>query len=456
MTKVKVKITVQQTSTVSDTTVWIGSTTLSKLKMPSYGSATLQYGSSKTLVQIQSIPKWSGIRIHPTLASNLGISNGTQLSVVYKSSSSTISLGPLIGVIIRRIKSSDPENLLGKNSSFGREFAEACNLYGASSFFFTQDDIRLEDPFVGGWSYQDGTWKKGYFPIPNLIYNRLTSRVIENSENVQQFIKDSKAKYGTQTFNEKYLNKNEVFDALKSEGVLTASLPESHLLVNSQTLKMMLTRYSSVFLKPIKGSLGKGIIRIRREGSQTYHCHTVSMGGLRKQTYESFSKLISAMSGKFKSASYQIQQGIDLISVNGRPVDFRALVQRNSKGQWAITSIVARIAGNQTFVSNLARGGTLSSVSSALAMSNLNIQQRPLVQARLRKCSLDVARGIESQIQNHFAELGIDIAADTKGRVWLLEVNSKPSKEDNSPLYDHKIRPSVRQIIQYSKYLTKF
>ncbi|MCR8642063.1 YheC/YheD family protein [Paenibacillus sp. N1-5-1-14] len=456
MTKLKVKITVQQTSTVSETTVAIGSQVISKLKLPSRGSIILQYGNTQTTVHILSIPKWNGLRLQPNLASNLGLLSGSQLSCVYRPSSNTLTIGPLIGVIIRRIKASDPENLLGNNSSFGREFAEACNLYGASMFFFTHDDIHLDQPYVSGWTYHEDQWRKSHFPIPNIIYNRLTSRSIESSTTVQQFMRDSKLNYDTQTFNEKYLNKNEVFDALKHEGILTHSLPESHLLLNSNMLKTMLAKYPSVFLKPIKGSLGKGIIRVRREGANTYHCHTVSMGGLRRQTYPTFAKLITAMSGKFKSASYQIQQGVDLIAVNGRPVDFRALVQRNSKGIWAITSIVARIAGNQTFVSNLARGGTLHNVESALSMSNLNPQQRSLVKVRLRKCALDVAKGIENQIQSHFAELGVDLAADTNGRVWLLEVNSKPSKEDNSPLNDHKIRPSVRRIIQYSKYLAKF
>jgi hypothetical protein len=35
-------------------------------------------------------------------------------------------------------------------------------------------------------------------------------------------------------------------------------------------------------------------------------------------------------------------------------------------------------------------------------------------------------------------------------------VNSKPSKNDNTTLNEGKIRPSVRMIIQYARYISGF
>jgi D-alanine-D-alanine ligase-like ATP-grasp enzyme len=51
--------------------------------------------------------------------------------------------------------------------------------------------------------------------------------------------------------------------------------------------------------------------------------------------------------------------------------------------------------------------------------------------------------------------LGIDLAVSKGGRVWLLEVNSKPSKNDNTAMPDQKIRPSVRQLILYCRHLAQ-
>jgi hypothetical protein len=222
-------------------------------------------------------------------------------------------------------------------------------------------------------------------------------------------------------------------------------------------LKSMCSRYSSVFLKPVRGSLGKGIIRISRlEGNQFQALHTTG-AGTRKQQHTSLVKLFSTISAKMKTVRYQVQQGLQLIEIQKRPVDFRALVQKNLTGKWTITSIVARTASSDHFVSNLARGGTLSTALEAVTKSNLQsgVSRNEAVR-RLQQAALHIARGVDEQIPAHFGELGIDLALDTSGRVWLLEVNSKPSKNDNTPLHENKIRPSVRMMIQYSRFLSGF
>jgi len=176
------------------------------------------------------------------------------------------------------------------------------------------------------------------------------------------------------------------------------------------------------------------------------------LNGARRITFSTLQQLFASVSSHMRTRRYQIQQGLKLMEVGGRPVDYRALVQRNQQGQWAITSVMARIAANNTFVSNLARGGSLSTVSEAVAKSNLAPGIRTAVYARLRNAALNIAKGVDTQIEGHFAELGVDLAVDSGGRVWLLEVNSKPSKDDNTPATDNKIRPSVKQLVLYSQF----
>lgn len=455
MSRVRTKITVLHSGNLNETTVLMGDELLKKLKISSQASIQLRCGSARRDVQLQPVKKSAGLRIHSQLAADLGIHHDCVLWLSYKPGTKVLILGPLIGVMLRKVHAQTPDRLFGKQSLFCKEMTEACEKYGAQVFFFTQDDISIDLTAVNGWIFMDNQWVHKRFPIPGMIYNRLTSRVIENSAKVQHFMKIAKTTYHTQIFNEKYLSKHEVFQALKQEQHLLPALPESRLLHHAQVLKNMLTRYSTVFIKPVRGSLGRGITRIRHHGSEGYVCDQTSANGLRRNTYPTLTKLAQALSRKVKTKSYQIQQGIDIVTVGGRPVDFRAIVQRGATGTWGITSIVARIASNQTFVSNLARGGTLSTVSAALEKSNVLPQHRLAIQSKLRKYAVEIAKGIEQQIPHHFAELGIDLAADVRGRVWLIEVNSKPSKEDNSPLEPGKIRPSVKQIIQYALFLHK-
>ncbi|TBL75076.1 YheC/YheD family protein [Paenibacillus thalictri] len=455
MKRTKINVHVQNSRIFADErVVLLGEAIIKKWKVPAGQTLSLKFGSAKHDVKVASISHPSAIRMSESLASKLGLSSGRQVCFQYKPAARTIHIGPLIGVMVSRVIPGSPDRPFGTITSFCREMTDACEAHGAFVYFFTPDDITSHSDTVKGYTFSS-RWTKSTFPVPHVIYNRLTSRRYENRPVVQQFMQYAKTHHRTSIFNEKYLNKNEVFDALKKESSIQVYLPESHLLKNSQTLKSMCSKYATVFLKPITGSLGKGIIRIKRQSDGSYICHLTSINGVRKQSYPGFTQLFSALSGKIKTQRFQIQQGLDLISVAGRPVDFRALVQRGETGQWGVTSIVGRIAGNHHFVSNLARGGSLTTVKDAVSRSNSANKAGALL--KLQRASLQIAKGVETQIDGHFAELGVDLAMDTSGRVWLLEVNSKPSKDDNSQLsVDKKVRPSVRKMVQYARSLAKF
>lgn len=456
MPKSKVMIQLHNTSLFLDQNDLTVSESLMKyLKIPANQHVNFRFGSHKQSLKVIPAPGTNELRMSEFLARKLGIHRGTQLRIHYKTSSQTLCIGPLIGVMVSRANPGRPDRPFGAITAFCKELTEACRSQGAFVYFFTPQEIRSTNSSMEGWNYNGG-WNKSVFPIADVIHNRLTTRKLENRPSVQYFMKEVKSKYNASVFNEQYLNKTEVFQALNNESGLRHYLPESHHFRNFENLKIMCGKYSVVFLKPVRGSLGKGIIRVSHRGGPNYICHFTGESGVRAQTFSSLAQVFSAVSGKMRKNKYQIQQGVQMIAINRRPVDFRALVQKNLHGQWGITSIVARIAGNHHFVSNLARGGSLSTVKDALIKSNLPTATRPIVQQRLRKASMEISEGIERQIDAHFGELGVDLAVDTNGRVWLLEVNSKPSKNDNTQLSDHKIRPSVKQIIQYSKFLSGF
>lgn len=456
MTSTKMTIHVQSMGgLLQDQTLLLGERAARSHKIPSGGTVSLQYGASKHQVKVVSASHLDGLRIGESFARKLGLHHGAQVGVRYKASSKTLVIGPLIGVMMSRVYSGSPDRPFGSNTAFCKELVDTCQSHGAFVYFFTVEDIPSSQQQIEGWTYY-GRWRKSGFPIPDVVYNRLTTRKLENNSRVQHFMKEVKSRYGTTVFNEKYLDKTDVFDALKQDASLIRYLPESHLFKNFQMLKSMASRHSVVFLKPITGSLGKGIIRISRISGQSYSCQTTSLNGTIRQTFPNIEAVFSSISSKLKQRRYQIQQGLHLIETGGRPVDFRALVQRNNLGVWGVTSVVARIAGSNHFVSNLARGGTLSRVKEALAKTNLTAVQQRNASANLRKAALDIAKGIETQVKGHFGELGVDLAVDSNGKVWLLEVNSKPSKNDGTPLAEGAIRPSVKQTVLYARYLAGF
>ncbi|MCD9022761.1 YheC/YheD family protein [Cohnella silvisoli] len=455
MSTPKIDVQVISSSILSDDVLMLGESLMKQLKIPAQQHLVLQFGSFRHSVTIVPVPRYEGLRISQTLARRMCIFSGIPLRIQYQTATRTLALGPLIGVLISRDNSQQLEKPFGDITMFCREMTDACRSQGAYVYFFTPSAIGSNLSSVEGWVYTKG-WLKMMLPAPDVVNNRLTSRKLENNPIVQQFMKEIKHRYGAHVFNEKFLDKSEVFDALKKDSSLQKYLPESHSLQNYTMLKSMCSRYSAVFLKPVRGSLGKGIIRLSRIGPENWQASYATVGGTKRQTYTSLVKLFSTISGKMKTVRYLVQQGLTLIEIGGRPVDYRALTQKNASGKWAITSIVGRTAGTDHFVSNLARGGTLSTVRESVAKSNLPVQFRGDASSRLQRAALDIAKGVDTHIPAHFGELGIDLALDTSGRVWLLEVNSKPSKNDNTPLKEGKIRPSVRMIIQYARFISGF
>ncbi|RKN85522.1 YheC/YheD family protein [Paenibacillus ginsengarvi] len=457
MTSTKMTIHVQgMGGLLQEQSLVIGERAVRLHKIPTGSAVTLQFGAARHQVKVVSASHLDGIRIGEPLADKLGLHHGSVVGIRYKASSKTLSIGPLIGVMMSRVYSGSHDRPFGNNTTFCKELTDTCRTFGAFVYFFTASDVGSGHSTVKGWAWSGRSWYKADFPVPDVVYNRLTTRKLENDPGVQQFMREVRSRHGAAVFNEKYLDKTDVFEALKKDASLLKYLPESHMFKNFQMLKSMSSRHQVVFLKPITGSLGKGIIRIARLSSQSYSCQTTSLNGTVRQTFPSLEAAFGSLSGKLKQRRYQIQQGLHLIETGGRPIDFRALVQRGSGGAWGVTSIVARIAGSNHFVSNLARGGSLSRVKEALAKTGLTALQQRNASVGLRKAALDIAGGIEKQVAGHFGELGVDLAVDMNGKVWLLEVNSKPSKNDGTPLAEGAIRPSVKQTVLYARYLAGF
>lgn len=457
MAKTKVKVYRIRTSALTDDhTVWIGSALLRKWGIAPHQSVNLRFGAFRASVKVVPVKKAGRVRVSEGLAAGMGLvgNAAASLRATYRPSTQTLVVGPLIGVIMPRAHPQQPDRPFGSMTAFCKELVDAAKLQGAFVYFFPPSGIGSDQSTIEGWTYANG-WKQGVFPLPDVLHNRLTSRKLENLPEVQKLFKESKSRYGTQVFNEKYLDKTEVFSALKQEPGLQRYLPESHAFTGYDVLRSMAAKHRTLFLKPIRGSLGKGIIRVTKLDNGSYACHFSELNGTRRVAYPSLAKVYATVSQRMKRQKFQIQQGLQIATVDGRPVDYRALVQKGLSGEWGITSIVGRIAGANHFVSNLAKGGTIAPAKVAIARSSIAPGRRGTSLARLRRASVDIAKGVERTIDAHFGELGVDLALDKTGRVWLLEVNSKPSKNDNTQLREGKMRPSVRMLVLYARHLAR-
>ncbi len=431
----------------SEHTIYVNSQIISQLNLPINRIIPIIFGSKKINVYVSVSSSKGKLLILPeSIASQLLIPNGIQIHGKYDKEKGLI-LGPTLGILLQNIYKNHTQEPFGEMTSFLKEIALVSKSKGTLSYAFTLEDIDLQNSSIKGWLLKGNRWEQNKLPIPDVIYNRISSRKFEfkHQESIQQL----KSKNYSHFFNDHFLNKWQVYDLLKNTSVQSI-LPNTKLYKNHTTIKEMLNKYPTSYLKPTNGSLGRGIIKVQKRGAE-YFVRLSKINGPLSLNYNSFAQMVKQLTPRLKSEPYIIQEGIDLITIKNRPVDFRILVQKNETGNWAITSMVARVADEQQFVSNLARGGTQSKVMHAIHLSNLNNRQK-VSPDYFTNYSLAIAKQIEASSNGSFAELGIDLGLDVNGKLWLLEVNAKPSKNNDPGLTG--ARPSVHRLIDYTRFLT--
>lgn len=411
----------------------------------------LQLGQKTVTCKMQTFSSNASlIRIRKDLADYLSIPDGIQLNLIYDPQHKRLLLGPVFGVLITSLIRT-PEGIFGSASSFCKELVQGAKTKGILAYIFTLNDLNYENQTVNGWIWLHGKWTQQPLPFPDSVYNRLASRRSENKAETVSMLEVFK-RTGIHYFNEHFLNKWQVHQAFSGNPEVSLYLPSTHLFKGFATIKEAVDRFPQVFLKPTNGSLGNGIYKISRAGNH-YTCQHSTMSGSVQKTYPKLTDLYKSIAPRISRSPYLVQQGLRLVRINGNPVDFRSLVQKDGNGRWTVTSIVGRIAPDQSIVSNLARGGTIMPVGQALLAASPWNGLRPS-KTQLSKTSLLLAENLESTMDGNFAELGIDLAVDTSGRIWLLEINAKPSKNDDQILTEqNKTRPSVKRLLNYILYL---
>jgi glutathione synthase/RimK-type ligase-like ATP-grasp enzyme len=349
------------------------------------------------------------------------------------------SISPVIALLTEIKEDHQPD--FGKVHSFCEELHQGISELGGSFYVFSINGFSEDG--VQGFYYENEAWIKGSLPLPNVVYNRVSSRRTELGKGFKGFVNKLDS-LGIRIFNHRFLSKWEIHEFLLKEEHLHPYIPETHL-YSEDVLGRMLDLHDEIYIKPVHGSQGRHIIRLVQEEGLI----NASFSSLPAKELTSFTNrkaLARALAPKVEKQLCVIQQGIHLSELNGRRMDFRVLCHKNAQNFWKVTSIVARVSAEQHFVSNIARGGEVLKPFHTLSLIFGKEHARQQI-ALMKELALETAEAIGLQAEGLTAELGIDIAIDIKGNLWLIEANSKPSK--NFEERTAKIRPSTKAIIEH-------
>lgn len=420
------------------------------LKLRPGTMVTLAFGQRRAKVHVSANHHHKQlILVDTATAQQLCLQDGFQLHLAYDAKKNALVFGPVFCILIDPVEHPSAPPVRGM-LPFLKAVTRQGQKQGILVFVASPQGVNPQQQQISGWHLRHQVWKAGEFPLPDVCYNRISSRTIEQSSETQailQYLERS-----CHFFNKQFLNKWQVHQLLSRSESLRHYLPETRLYESVSDLKDMLHKYPILYLKPANGSLGRGIIRlVRHERFISGQYATVS--AVVRKKFSTSRQLVLFLKPRVGRQPYLIQEGLKLIELNGRPVDFRILTQKDGSGKWRVTSMIARAAQNNTLVTNVARGGNIYNVKAILPL----LTHRPSEHTpqRLRQLAIAVARELESRLDGAYAEFGIDLAMDVYNNLWLLEVNAKPSKDENSFLGSDRNRPSVRCLLQYVIYAAK-
>lgn len=230
--------------------------------------------------------------------------------------------------------------------------------------------------------------------------------------------------------------------ALRKEPLLEPHLPDTERFDQSNLLAF-LRKYPVVFVKPCYGGGGRGVIKIVRAGDK---CSVQTTGKRFEAPCESVYRLVQPLT---RGKSYIVQQGIELLSISGRPIDFRVLLLRQKK-DWKLAGIMGKLAIRNQIVTNHCRGGSSIGLKQALQQAQGWKDEEC---AQVEKHMVEVAERIAGTLQKKYRyvnQLGLDMAVDSQKRIWLIEANTKPQynlfKDHENPALYKQIDETIRAL----------
>ncbi|CAG7644597.1 YheC/YheD family protein [Paenibacillus allorhizosphaerae] len=289
-----------------------------------------------------------------------------------------------------------------------------------------------------GYTFARGKYSYGKVKIPRVIHNRTFPTSSRSKKNLNGLNRISYVFNGCNRY-----SKYRIHQMLKS--AFKANIPRS-VNYSKSNLRRMMKQYDSLYIKPQKGSVGDGIMKLSRGHSGKWvaqlprRTHAGTKKNARKIVHQAA-----------KRKPYLIQEGISLAKYRGKPYDIRVSVQRGGDGNWHVTGIVGKVARKGSHVTNLARGG--KAVKCNILFQSLNHPKG--VSDSVKQLSLRITKYLGKRL-NRLADVGLDIGVNRQGKPYFIELNCRDQRYSfkkagmGSTFYDSYANP-----VRYAKYVLK-
>lgn len=303
---------------------------------------------------------------------------------------------------------------------------------GEQVMFFFAPQVNFDTLTVPGYTYskQNG-WTLKKHTLPKVIFhNALSSdqpslQTIRKLRNMEWYM-----------FNQPIGNKWRMTQTMRKWAPLAPHIPDTDYLLKPEEIDQWLERYPAVYLKPLTGSGGNGIMRVTKTQEGDYDITGETEALMTKDAFHSFIHECRA------NDHYLLQREIKLFAVENRKIDLRVFIIRDGDNKWRAISTVAKLGADDKIVTNLAAGGEMKSLDWVAEQARLQGVPVP-TQEQIERVAIASGDAIMEKYPK-VTHLGIDVALDYNGDLWLLDLNPSPtrktlSEEQKIAWYHHMV-----------------
>ncbi|MCC3379574.1 YheC/YheD family protein [Paenibacillus farraposensis] len=235
---------------------------------------------------------------------------------------------------------------------------------------------------------------------------------------------------------------------MQEHPVLRFHLPETNWISKARTFRM-LDEYRTVYIKPNYGSGGTGVIRAKKLGRR----YEIRCGSNRR-IVRSHAVRKAIRTYRRSHRRYLVQQGLRLAKYQGSIFDVRVYMQK-PESEWVISGMTGRVAAPRKVVTNYRKGGHAAPLSKVLLKVFEN--DRTKMKETLDQI-IELSKMVADTIDKNYPyrELGIDLAIEKSGQIWIIEANPHPGHKLFKQLPNYgmvrNILKNKRRIRHWEKY----
>lgn len=412
-------------------------------------------------IHVGQLNYYSYIKVLENEASIIMVSNNIfdklclvdELVLNIKKENKDIYLGPVVGVFLNHYNFP-----LYEDGSAPKHHARGAISQNCLFYCFSIKNIDWNERKINGYTLLPSSevWVNGWFPMPDVIYDRGVGFEQEEKPLVKEIRKRLKNYPNMKIINRRnYLSKKETYEKLFKYNEINKFFPKTINYTNFNDVIIMLKQYDFIFIKASLGSCGKQVLSIEKV-NEGYRLIFYS-GGLKELDLKEINEVRDYVENFTKERYFIIQEGIKLLKYKGQVFDMRLLTIKNNQGKWRVINNWGRIAKSNYTITNYSAGGRLELYENMYPdLINLYGEDKIPSEKQIEEATIMIAEYIEKAFGS-FGEIGMDMAIDINGKLWFIEANTKPDKDLVEGYDDFDgIPPQNLAIFEYARYLAGF